>query len=268
MSFSKEYMIIEPFNLPWAHVSPANEQGLEYHLSPHLSILIDGIVSGEDKFLISHFLLQLDNIETNELEGEHIFRTEMLPAKSKERIKRAFDDDETTCFFSTRQMENLQKLFESKNFMSYEVKVVYGGTVVDDVVELPKSAFDLVIEAFEELHVQGTFDFKKHKEDLEEDYRKALETKVSSIEEKSQGNLWSRMKKKGLRKKLAMAMGCLTIGVAGFIGRRMIEPGGMRNTAFSVILGVIGIAAEMYGRNMMEDVIGEVSIGRAKGAFI
>lgn len=262
MEVISNYFIMKPFQLPWMYVSPADSKGLEYHLSPDLSIRLDGIISGDLELVIGHIVLAVEGIEANELDAESIFLNEFFPAKSKERIFKSFKDGQSSCFFNSRQMEYLQKLFTEKNFMSYNVTVFYKDKKVEMIEALPPKEFKMVMEVFNELQVQGAVDFKLSREEIEERYEKSYEKKVASLEEKTKKSLWEKVRNKDIRWQLLKSIGSIAIGIGGLIARNILaQRGDVLSSIVAVILGTLGILVELYGRQEAQNTLYSLRIG-------
>jgi hypothetical protein len=260
MNIILNHVIMESIQLPWIHVSPIDAKGLEYHLTPDLSIHLNGILSGDLDFLISHIILDIEGLQINELQAEPIFLNEFLPAKSKERVAKSLKDSETSCFFTTKQMEYLHKLFEERNFMSCDVSVYYQGRRIDDIAELPSKEFKLAIDAFEELNVMAVLNYKKQKGKLKDAYAANFRKKVAAQEDRTTKTLWDRVKHKNMRKKIGLAFGAMISGAFGMIVKsNLATKKGIGFSAVGLVLGTLGIVIEMYGKNQAQQIVQQLS---------
>lgn len=263
MKINKQYVILEPLQLPWLYVTPTSDNGLEYHLSTKLSVRINGIVSGEDAFVTSHMLAAIDGLEVSELEAEQQYEVEIMPGVTRERVAKTFKTGESSAFFTTRQMEALQQLFESKNYISHDVSVHYDGRRVDDVVELPAKEFDLIKHAFADLHVMATIDYKTSKEEIEEAYEKSIKQNAGKLGDESKKNIWERVTSKGVRKRIGVALGSLLVGVGGLVARQKVQTKqGLAPTLVSIACGLAGIVLEMYGRNELQKIMRLLAVNK------
>lgn len=250
MDLTMGHVIMKPIQLPWMYVSPSGLKGLDYHLAPDLFIRLEGIISGEQEFVIGHVVLGIEGVEVDEITAEHVFTTEYLPNKSKERITKAFKDEQNSCFFTTKQMEQLQKLFEGRNFMAYNVSVYYQDKKIDDIPTLPPAQFKLISQAFDDLDVFSKQSYKDNKQAHEETYEKCYKVKTAELEDKQKKGLWEKVKQKNLRKRIGIAFGLVASGVGAVIAQRMlVERGGAISLIAALIVGTAGVFAEMYGRN-------------------
>lgn len=255
------YTIMKPIQMPWLFVSPLDNKGLEYHLTPDLSICIEGIISGEQEFVISHVVMGIEQIEVNEIQAEQMFMTEFLPNKSKERISKAFKNEGISCFFSIKQMEYLQNLFTERNFMSYNVSVTYKDKKVEDVAMLPPKEFSLVSSAFDELDVHFNVSHKENKKEFVERYAQGYEKKVAKLEDHSRKNLWEKVKNKNMMKRIGTSLGAIVLGVGGMIARsKLSSGGGIGGMIAGLIFGTAGIVLELYGRQEAEITLRQLKV--------
>lgn len=244
------YFIMKPIQLPWMYVSPAGMRGLDYHLSPDVYIRLEGIITGDQEFNIGHTVLGIEGLEVNELQAESIFVNEYLPAKSKERVIRAFKDEQSSCFFTTRQMEHLQALFEQHNFMSYSVTVYYRDRKVEDIPSLPRKEYKLVSQAFDDLNVAKQMDYKENREESEQRYEESYKKTAELEEMQIKKSLWAKVRNKGIKKKISMAIGSVAIGVTAVIAQhKLTERGGAISLIAALLIGTAGVFMELYGRN-------------------
>lgn len=250
------YAIMKPIQLPWMFVSPSGLKGLDFHLAPDLFIRLEGIISGEQEFIVGHFVLQVEGFEVDELTAEQIFMNEYLPAKSKERINKAFKDGQNSCFFTMKQMEQLQVLFGAKNFMSYDVSVYYKDRKVEDVPSLPPDEFKKISKAFSELDVFGKDSWKETQQEREEKYDQVYMQKTAELEDKQKKSLWEKVKGKGMRKRAGFAFGTIVAGALAFVAqRKLADRGGILAMVGSVIVGSAAVILELYGSNEAGNVI-------------
>lgn len=266
------YSIKQPMQLPWMFTSPSGLKGIEYHLSPSLSIQFDDIISGDMEFVISHVILGLEKMEVNELQAEEIFKIEYLPAKSKERVVKSLSDKEVSCFFTARQMEHLQKMFEERNFMSLNVSVLYKGKKVDHIAYLPPTEFELVYKAFEEFDVVAEHSHKKNRDKDTETYHETFKNqkKVASLEDRSPTKLWDRVKEPKVSKRIAKAVGSVAIGVISiFAQRRLANIGGFWSALSALVIGTIGVFSELYGRQEAQSTLHTLRVDKNdRGVFM
>lgn len=256
MSVDMKYMIMRPIQLPWLFVSPLDTRGLEYHLTPDLSICMEGIISGEQEFIISHVMMGIEGIEVNEIVANQMFINEFLPGKSKERLVRAFKNDGVSCFFTIKQMEYLQKLFEERNFMSYNVTVMYKDKRVEEIEMLPPKEFKLVSDVFADLDVQFSCSYKTNKEAFEGRYNEGYEKKIASTETKNKATLWEKVKDKNVLKRIGTSVGAIALGIGGMLVRsKLASLGGVGGTIAALVLGTAGVVLELYGRSEAQDTL-------------
>lgn len=256
MHIDINYHIMKPLQLPWMNVTPADLKGLDYHITKDLHLKLNGIISGDQEFVISHVLLALEEVEVNELEAEHIFTSEILPAKSQERITKSLKDQQFSCFFNQKQMDYLHKLFEEKNFMCSDVTVWYKGRKVDDIAQLPEKEHQLTLDIFEELEVIGGFDHKVNKEDFLSHYQEARKEKVAEMDETIRKSKWDRVTNKDFRKKAGKAFVSAFVGIGCMVLRtRLSMKGGIWTGALAIIAGIVGIGLEFHSREEMHHLL-------------
>lgn len=248
MELKFNFHIIKPIQLPWEFVSPIETGGLEYHLSPELSITFDGLVTGDQAFHCGHQLIAQD-MEVNEFDAEEIFQNEILPNKSFERIKRCFKEGRNTCFFTSRQMAQLNELFEKRNFMSYEVGVYYRGKKVEDIVHLPAKEYKLIMGVFDELEVKMSIDGKLSQEEMNEVYEKSIKENAGRLGDQLKQDVKEKLKDKRFLKRLAVGFGSVIVGIGALIGRKKLSEGdGVGVAVAAVLVGAVGIVIEIFGR--------------------
>lgn len=273
MNIIQNFKIMEPFNLPWRYVSPANYKGLEYHLSPNLSIKLEGLYRStvkvdekgnpisdvqELEFIVGAELLVYEGFEVDRLNAEQVYMNEIHSTKSQERIKKSFADKRNilSCFFTERQMEMLHKSFETSFFVCSKVTVVFDGKEMEDIAELPQTEYKMALDAFDELNVHGAFEYKgKNKEEMQNAYAHYYEKKVAKEEDKQKAKLWDKVKNKETRRGMVKAFGSLAIGVAGWMIKRRLSSGSVLSAVVGVVAGVISIGAELYGRQQANNVM-------------
>ncbi|PGQ88243.1 hypothetical protein [Priestia megaterium] len=276
MNIIQNYIIMHPFQLPWRFVSPAHFKGLDYHLSPDLTIRLEGLYSStvrvneknqivsdpEDMELLVGVEIftsySEDHFNATGLNAERIFNNEIMSAKSKERINKAFADknDQLTCFFTESQMNHFQELFESTFYFCSSVTVLYNGKEINDIAELPQKEYKLALAAFAELQVQATIDYKKSKEELEGAYSEYLEKKVAKEDVKQQQSILDRLKNKGVKKGILKAFGALAVGsISWLVKRKLIDSGGWVGSVAAVLIGVAGVGFELYGRQQTQTIL-------------
>lgn len=276
MDIIRNYVIMQPFNLPWRYVSPSSFRGLDYHLTPDLTIRLEGLYSStvqvdasqrvvgepEDMELlvgIEVFTSYSENhFNATGINAERIFKNEILSLKSEERIRKAFADktDQLTCFFTESQMNHFHELFESSFYLCSNVTVLFRGKPIDDIVKLPQKEYKLALEAFAELNVQATIDYKKSREELEEAYSEALEKKVASEEAKQQQSIIDKLKNKGFRKGMFKACASLLVGtISWVVKRKLANCPGWIGPAAAVIVSVVGLGFDVYGRQQAHTIL-------------
>lgn len=261
MSVDIRYLIMRPIQLPWLFVSPLDTKGLEYHLTPDLSICMEGIVSGEQEFIISHIMMGVEGMEVDAIQADHIFNNEFLPAKSKERTAKAFRNEGVSCFFTIKQMDYLQKLFSERNFMSYTVTVKYKEKKVEEIEMLPPKEFKMISQVFEELDVQFTAPYKTNKGTFEERYEKGYEKKIAMHEEKVKKSLWDKVKEKSVMKRIGTSVGAIALGIGGMLARSKLSAiGGVGGTIAALALGTAGVLLELYGRAEAQDTLVKLKV--------
>lgn len=284
MDFAKSLMIMKPFQLPWKFVSPANYRGLDYHLSPDLTIRLERIVNNtvrvdenglplraaEDAELLvgqEIFLSYEDGHfgDLSSLGAERIFKNEILSLKNQERIDKCFSkqSDNISCFLTESQMAHFHQLFESYIFVCHEVSVRYKGSLIDDIAELPPKEFKLAADAFAELNVvQATVDYSESKQELNDAYHEYLEKKVASRELDDQDSLWDRMKKPGRKKAAAKTIGSLIAGAACWgIKRKLLASKSWIGIVAGTVLSVVGVVCELYGKQTAESLMFKQQFG-------
>lgn len=257
MDLNLGYSIMKPLQLPWMFVSPSGFKGLDFHLAPDLFIRMEGIISGDLEFAIGEAVFQIEKIEVDQMAGEHLFMSEYFPGKSKERIARAFKSGESSCFFTSRQMEELQKLFNTRNFIAYDVSVYYQDRKVDDVASLPHHEFGLIAKAFENLDVRQNLSWKENKEILCEAYEENFKEKTAELEDKQKKSLWQKVKGKGLKKRIGIAFGVIFVGSGAIALQRWLAMsiGGPWGLLGAAVAGTIGMLLEVYGSSELGSII-------------
>lgn len=257
-----DYMIMEPFKLPWMYVSPLDKSGLEYHLSPRLSIHLEGIISGDMEFVVSHQIMALGEKELNALEAEHLFMSEIFPSKSKERVAKSFKDGNVSCFFTTNHMEYLDKLFSERNFMCSRISVYYNDRKIQDVAQLPPEEFKLISSTFEELNVCWSLPHKTNKKEFEEKYDQALKESVAEEERSNKKGLWNQVKAKGMKKKLLISLGSVALSVGGFVARtKLSKQEGTIPALLAVLIGTASVLLELHGRQETQSHLRSLKFG-------
>lgn len=267
MELNLSYGIMRPIQLPWMYVSPSGLKGLDLHLTPDVFVRLEGIISGEQEFVIGHFILSaVEKMEVDELTAEHIWMSEYFPAKSKERIAKAFKDEQNSCFFTMKQMEALQELFSTRNFMAYDVTVFYKDQKIEDIASLPEKEFKSVSKAFDELDVFRKDSWKDNKVEYEAKREQVYHEKTAELEQKQKKGLWEKVRGKGFRKRVGIAFCSAIIGVAGFIAqRKLAERGGPISLIAAMVVGTIGVFAELYGRHEANETLKKLQYeGRAE----
>lgn len=256
MDLKTGYSIMRPIQLPWMFVSPSGLSGLDYHLSPDVFIRFEGIISNEKEFKIAHAILEIEKIEVSELEAEEIFESQYLPAKSKERVSKSLKNQQTSCFFTARQMEALSQFFEARKHMVLDVSVYYKDRKVDEIATLPNDEFHLVSKAFDELDVFWKDSHRQNKEAYETMRAEVYKEKTAELEIGQKKKLWDRVKNKGVRKRIATAVATVAGGIASLIIQRaLVQRGGATALAGAFIFGTIGVFVELYGRNEANDTL-------------
>jgi hypothetical protein len=266
MNLNSGYMVMRPIQLPWMYATPSGLKGLDYHLSPDLFIRMEGILTGDKEFNISHIILALEGVEVNELQAEHIFLNEYLPAKSKERIAKAFKDEQVSCFFTVKHMEYLQKLFESQNFMSYDISVYYKDRKVEDIPTLPPKEFKLISQVFDDLDVLQKLSHKENRKEIEEKYEECYREKIAATEDQVKKNLWKQIQHTDLKKHIGKAVGSVAFGIAAVILQQMLTSrGGIISITAAFVVGTLGVFMELYGRNEAQNTLRQLQFeGRAE----
>jgi F0F1-type ATP synthase assembly protein I len=271
VSFIQNYIIPTPFKLDWAYVSPSDNNGFDYHLSPDLTVRIEGLFSGRVEFIVPQHILAADGIKVAAIEAEHIWKTDYMPGKTNERIQRFFKEGNMTCFFTKAHIDWLVEAFDNNDehaYTSSNVSVLYKGRAVDDIVELPPAEFKMVMEVFDELNVQATIDFRASRETMEEDYQKAYEKKTAERERHSQQSAFDKLKNKGMRKRIAIAIGASVLGVCGHIFRRRLAGAGPWGIAAAILVGTLGIVFDVYGKQELTSVLQSILSKSDRGMFV
>jgi F0F1-type ATP synthase assembly protein I len=257
MSFNKNYIIPTPFNLVWSQVSGTESYGLEYHLTADLSIRMEELFSGNDEFPLGQYVINDDlrgTEKVNQIQIDNLWRTEFMPAKTSERIQRFFREGNITCFFSERHMKRLEEKWTNGGYTSGKVSVIFQGKIVNEIIELPPKEFKLIMDAFDELNVQATIDYRNSKQEMEEDYREAYEKKIAKREKYAQKNMFDKLREKHVQKKAAFSIGAIVLGISGYIAKRFLSTKGPWGIAASIVLGTIGVICEVYGQTELNNV--------------
>lgn len=278
MNFGRNLIIMQPFNLPWKFVSPADYKSLDYHLTNDLTIRFEKVYNttikvdevgapkespdemellvGQEIFLsyeTGHFS------DITSLNAERVFKNEILTMKSQERINKCFADKsgEVSCFFTDSQMEHFQNLFESYYFICHEVSVRYKGSLVDDITNLPQKEFKIAANAFAELNViQATVDYSQSKDELNEAYHHYLEKNVAKVEKEKKSGIWNAFADKKERKETGKVVGSIAIGAALWgIKRKLLASKSWIGIAAGAILSVIGFGFELFGKQRAEAIV-------------
>ncbi|MGE7305888.1 hypothetical protein ACQKJG_18865 [Priestia megaterium] len=258
MRIDKTLFINRPFQLNWMQVSPVDADGVEYHLTDDLSLILRGIVTGERDFKISSVVLDIEGIEyASDIAAEGIFMQEVFPNKSKDRIKKHFHDGSVSCFFTSKQIEELHNLFETNNFISHDVSIVYQGKTIEDAVMLPQREFKIALDALDELSVvQGFMDYRQSRKELEEGYNEYFRDHVASTSNEAKQTLKDKLKKKGVRKKLATGFSTYVTSIILSAAKRMLsEKSGWKFKTLGVLAGSFSIIFEIYGSTELNSTI-------------
>jgi hypothetical protein len=252
MEIKFDFYIIKPIQLPWEFVSPTELGGLEYHLSPELSVQINGMVTGDTTFHVGEQMIFMDQQEVTGFQIEEVFLNEIMPNKSQERIIKAFREGRSSCFFTSRQMAFFQQLFTERNFMSNEVSVYYKGIKVKDVTQLPIKEYKMIIAAFEELDVKWCLD-EISKEQVNEKVEQSIKDNAGRLGDSVRQNTKEKLKNKQFLKRLAVGMGAVVVGIGGLIGRKKLSEGkGAWTVVAAVLVGVTGVIMELFGRQELQ----------------
>jgi hypothetical protein len=212
---------------------------------------LDGLVTGDQVFHCGHQLIRQE-MEVSEFDAEELFQNEMMPNKSSERIKRSFKDGRHSCFFNSRQMADLNELFEKRNFMSNEVAVYYKGRKVDMVEELPGKEYKMVIAVFDELDVKRCLD-ENSKAKTSEIYEESIKENAGKLGDNFRQNTKEKLKDKHFQKRIAIGFGAVIVGIGAWIGRKKLSEGdGIGVTIAAVLVGAIGVAMEIFGRQELK----------------
>lgn len=201
MKIKRNFVITKPMQMEWNRVSPAHYKGLDYHISPELTIRLEEIYSStvkvdsegrtvqkpEEMELIvgQEIFLSYEDDHfkgANSIMAESTFKYEIMPLKSQARVKDFFKDStgELTCFFTKGQMEQFEALFETNYFICHKVSVLYKGNPITDIAELPPQEFKIALQAFEDLEVQATMEYKGSVDEMNEAYTEFFKEKVAS----------------------------------------------------------------------------------------
>lgn len=244
----KRYIIMEKFNLPWAYVSPLSLTAMEYHLNEDLSLRMDGIRCGDTPFVIGSEILALENYKVEgDLEVDFSFRMNILSMKSKERVAKVFKggDSKLSCFLNERQMEAFEKLFEENHFSCSDLAIFYKGQQINDVYELPKKEFALVMSIFDDLNVLGTMDYKSSNKALTDEYVRSLNAKVATAGDETKKSMMQKIKGKGMKKDMAITAGTVLLSSIGFVAKHMlVKRSGIGSGIAAVIFSCIGIVSQ------------------------
>lgn len=274
MEFFHSYFTMQPLELDWMKVSPAAEGGgIEYHLTPDLFLRIEDIVSGNNNFIISEFIMDLEAGKgkegevANRMADEATFAREYLANKSQARVTRSFEDPDISAFFRRDHIDILEVQFQNNQYFAGSITVFYRNQKVDDVLELGKDDFRIVTRLFDDLGVQGSVDFRKNKEEFEQKYDEALKEKVASRESEVKKSVWNRLTKKESRKQTITALATTAIGVAGWVAKRaLMSMFGIWGKLAAVVVGTVGICLEAYGRNELGEIVRGLKV-KAEGVF-
>lgn len=235
------YSILQPFNLNWKFTAPKSFTELEYFLTPSLSIGIDRMSNGKNDFAVGAYLTGGMN--------RTLFTNEHLVKRSDERTKNAFDKEDVSVYFTPAEAKDIEALFTEERFIARQIKIYKNGNP-RDLFALDEDDFSKVMEAFVELGIQQSIDFKTEKESFEdlrgdmyqEAYKKARESFSNQMKKRE------RVTKKELYKQVGIGSGCVIVGgllknanrvlrTKGFFG---FVAGAVCNLA-SVVVGMIGM---------------------------
>lgn len=253
MELKFDFHIIKPIQLPWEMVSPTELGGLEYHLSPELSMQMNGIVTGDQVFHVGEQLIYMGQQEVTGFQIEEVFLNEIMPNKSQERIKKSFREGRSTCFFTSRQMDYFQQLFTERNFMSNDVSVYYKGHRVDDIIQLPSKEYKMIIAAFEELDVKWCLG-ERSREETNEKFEESIKENAGKLGDNSKQNAKEKLKDKRFLKRLAIGIGAIMIGIGALIGRKKLSDGKGTGVAIAAVLvGTVGVIMEAFGRQELQN---------------
>ena len=257
MEFNDYFFTMKPIQLPWAKVSPANAQGLDYHLSPNLTLRIEGIFSGDQEFFISEVLLRLENMSAEEdgvidaLMEEQIFQREIMPNKTQGRISRHFKEPDISVFFTAKQMAALEDMFNNNRFIAQTITVLLNGNKVNDIYELGPQDFRLVLDAFDDLEIDMKISHKESKEEFMEAYNENFEKKVAAKEDKERTTFWEKISRKGDRKRIIKTVLVSMAAVGCWIAKKALASQGWKGKLCAVPIGVLGVILDMYSQTEM-----------------
>ena len=263
MNIERNYIIMEPLKLDWTKVSPAHFTALDYHLTEDLFIRFEGLhvltatnVKGEEKkihekedFLVGlHCLVasehDLQSGDTSPAELEHKFNTEIMPLKTWERINKAFSKrgPEISCFFGEREMRYFENEFEEQFINCSSLTIHKKNGKVDDIAQLGKEDYKIVMDLFELMHVQATVDMKQSKEELEAEYKECFEKNAGMKELVEEKKIWDQFKSGPSVKNMIGSALCTVASVGAWIlKRRFVRGFGWKTGLLSAISGIASI---------------------------
>lgn len=238
------FAITEPFNLNWKYAAPKDFDTLEYHLKPGLSIELSGIANGPNKFSIGAYLADGNHREK--------FNNEILPARSSERVEKAFQKEEVSCFFSAGDAKDLKELFDKEKFIcrSVTVKSEEHG---DDFFALPTDEYNLVLDFFSEVGVQQVADIKESRVLFEGLHSSARKEARDEMRREQRSKITGRSKVTEKKMKINAAIGGTLLGIAGVlkIGSRQLMKKGFFGIIGGIIMGVIAAALSLTGVRLL-----------------
>lgn len=235
------YSILEPFKFNWKYAAPKSFTEMEYFITPTLSIGVDRMSNGKNDFAIGAYLTESKNTT--------LFANEYLVKRSQERVKLAFDKEEISVFFTPKEAEEMDLLFEEERFIARQVKV-YSNNIAVDVFSLSETDFSLVMEVFSELGVQQSINFKTEKEsfeDLRKDMYEQAFHKAKEAFTKTRSKREFVTKKKLYTQAAVGASLLLSSATLGVISKKLVTKGffgiigsGVAKLA-SVVCGIAGL---------------------------
>lgn len=252
-----KFAIIEPIRLDWSRVAPKDCETLELFLTPDVSIVIKNIRNAKGPFLISNFMMG------SATENDR-FENEVLTQRSQERIVKAFASKGVSCFFKEQEGKELETLFEQEQFIARTIEVHVNARKVN-LFEVSAETFKLVTDEFIQLNVVNITDFNTQGEewqkimnDIEE---KAYARVHKEIADKNKVR-FKQVKKKFFTKLTFGFIVSATTLALGFIGKRMLQKGGVVS-----LFGGLFIMLSWFGGVMSKHLFGK-SVVEIEGVIV
>lgn len=253
------YTIMVPFSLDWRLVAPRDYETLEYFVTPELSFVFQMITNGRSPFEIGSYFVHIEKkVATREQ-----FMTEIMPQRSKERIREAFRNPEISAFFSLEDALKLKQTFEQEGFICRKVEIMYNGQKAV-LHELPPDDFQLMIQESARLHMMIPFDLEFDGVILENMYSE-IEAKVTKriMREQADKEAGRRgMTKKRLTLRGIIGAALLTVSTVSFaFSRRLFSKGGRVGIIGGAACGLVSIVSGILGKQFAEETLDYIRKG-------